>query len=464
MAYKITIDGTDASSFINSSNEIPLNDRNRDYTMLIPQFTIQVSTSLSITPAVGDEVKFYEDSADTTPVFIGFISDFTEDVWTKEYDITVRHIIGLLDEYPVNYNTVHSLLTGGSAATEYNPNDDLNSVDYPTVNVLFLLKQIFTLTGYTLDISDLQTESANTLIETDTQEGVSKAIYIKHLVMDENMIYAINQDSAAFHTVFDKDSDYRLKMITLFQLFSELCSIITPSGSSWTGCYAVPSSASEFDLLHTTATTYAPSDSNVYFKDIKNIYPTQGGYYYELKMGASRRIFQDTTEDELIIFDVNKTVDGKNIIPVWNNFFVGYQVLVTTAELKMSIWADLSTPDPLAEFNDLPTVFIQDGSPGAETFTDIWFDSNNSYLMSVYFEDDDDPATFSWTTANTHFLRQSVALKHKISSIVDQFKITRWRVAADFSTLANVSSNKIDLDSIGYSNSQTSLIKQEVAI
>jgi len=445
MSYKITIDGTDASSFLDQSDEIPINERNRDHTLVISTFEIDVSTSLSITPSLGDEVKIYQNTVTTTPSFIGYIAYIEEDEYTQMYTITVKHIIGLLEEYPVCWETINGLISSGSAVTEYNPNDDYGGEDFPTVNVLYLMKQLFSLTGYTLDISDLQTVSASTLVDTDDQSG-SVSIYIKHLVMDENMIYAINQDVAAIYTVYDKDAEYRRNRITCFQLFSELCTAITPNLSAWTGCYITPSSATGYDLLHTTATTFAPSGGIVYKKVPKQIYGKQGGYAYELNFSMFRDYYKSTTPSNLVKFETRVKNDGKNNLNIWNNFVIGYQDLTDTSELKMYVLNDSPT-DASA------TIFIQDAEPSGEgeASGDLWFDTGAAYQRKRY-------SGSAWILSDKHYLLPSVSLKHKINVIEDNFQSTEWITSADFTTLANISTNKVDLAG------QTSLIRQEVAI
>lgn len=447
MTYNIKIGTTSANSYIIGSDEIPIIERNRDLSFVAPRFTMDVLSSFG-TINIGAIVKFYEtDVSSTYPIYVGKIIKIeTEEIGdstTTLKRLTVRHIIGELEDYPVNKETINSLLTTGSPSitSEYNSNDGTG----PVVQIFYLMERIFEKTGYSLDVtSGLKVatggSSANTWICQNTQGATTYDIYLNDLVVDENMLYAINQADAVDPVTIANDHERRLLTPSLFDLFSFLCSVINSTGGT-----GVPGlvprlntsgTADDWTLFQHSTTTFTPTWANK--KEVNTLTGKSGGYAYELLFNQDRTAYQDDTEDGLIKFDSYVDGDGKNLIDWWSNFVIAYRDKSAT---NLTIFGLIYSGFPTTPSSE---VFFEDTQPtGANG--DLWFETDNSYAISGK----DNVGTWRTMTGtyNRYFFTLDLALVNKISVIEDTFTQNIYRVKGDSTNIVKATQmNYLALD------------------
>ncbi|RMD51752.1 hypothetical protein D6827_01525, partial [Candidatus Parcubacteria bacterium] len=192
------------------------------------------------------------------------------------YKLTVNSSLMLLERYKVDYNTLHSTLVSGASLNEYNSNDNEG---YPNVQILYLMKKMFSIAGLSLDTSNVDSR----IVESG---GVYGTIYENDLVLDENMLYALNQDYAMNYRVVEgqpsyAEDSYEEKKITFMDFFKRFC--------IGRGYYVHPGTSSgsfvlEYARTYSSSNNYSISDSRKYdYKVVQNSYYGSTDNYYEIK-------------------------------------------------------------------------------------------------------------------------------------------------------------------------------------
>jgi hypothetical protein len=238
VSFNIKINNVTGDGYVKAAQNVPIIERNRDKTLTTPRFTMDVLSSFG-SVSIGQEVRIFDtDESTTYPKFVGTIIDIqsiqiaddSEGITMKR--LTIRHIIGKLEDFPLSKDVVDALITAGSpTAMEYNSNDGTG----PVVQILYLMEQIFSKTGYNLSISSSIKSSITDAakIEQVVQGASTYWIRLIDLSIDVNMLLCANQEVAVDGVTIQGDPERRLNTPTLFQIFSLLCTALQTQ--SWTG-------------------------------------------------------------------------------------------------------------------------------------------------------------------------------------------------------------------------------------
>lgn len=220
----------DISDYIvNGTSEVPYISRNRDFTPRFESWDVRIAYSLTATRsgwtnfAAKDRIRVMND---TTTLFVGYVISSPLNYSSLEFEVKVMTDIYKLHDYLIDYDTLHSVISGGSpSSTEYRP---YSYYLMPTIHFTYLMKQMFSIAGLILDTSTVDNVVAFSHTWDNEQVGdpVSMDITYKDFFTGESELYCINQSIDAYHTVIDYYAyDYKKNKITFEILISALCQI-----------------------------------------------------------------------------------------------------------------------------------------------------------------------------------------------------------------------------------------------
>jgi hypothetical protein len=220
----------DLTDYIDSIDLVPLINRNRDYTLTIPSVSLVVSVTirdyLDDDSFVFDEGKYIYFYSGTTIVYSGIITSSFYNAASMTFKISTRSILSLLDTNAmlIEYSILHTLLSTGTNWWEWYVESVYSPSGPNDVGVLWLLKILFYLAGVTSSINALDVSGVEDVVLWHATDWDIDITY-KDLMIDEGMLYCINQSVATKYTVIDDaNNDYNTNKITFFELVSEIFS------------------------------------------------------------------------------------------------------------------------------------------------------------------------------------------------------------------------------------------------
>lgn len=218
----------DISDYIIPGTElVPRISRNRDFSLRLETWKVIIAGSLrdvrgsTYNFTAGDKFRVYDGSNNIR--FYGVVDKSIYNYEDNVFEVTVKDGLYLLSQKLVEYNSLHTAISGGTPAWyEYVASDEYG---YPDVGLIHVVKKMFSEVGYTLDVTDVDSE---VLLTYDFGGAIGNVnIEYQKLLMDENVMYCINQNVAAYHTKIDDLSyEYNSDKITFFDFVSEVCSIL----------------------------------------------------------------------------------------------------------------------------------------------------------------------------------------------------------------------------------------------
>lgn len=200
------------NNHIDGCDPVPYISRNRDYSFISEPHKMEISFLCPYTPAVDDIIKI---EIDSTLIYMAYVKIITPNYEKRVYEVTTQNQLSLLNNYKVTdeNNTLFNALSQNSGDLyKYNPSDIYGC---PNVNVLWLLKCMFSIAGYTLITTAVDNlEFAYTYVSVP---------YCK-LAMDENMVYCVGINAAGHKSVIMKD--HRDEVATFFKLSQDIISVL----------------------------------------------------------------------------------------------------------------------------------------------------------------------------------------------------------------------------------------------
>lgn len=290
----------DISDYVVSLSSVPYIRRNRDWTPISEDINISISYSNPYNIIKLDTIRIKNDS---TVLFYGVIQAIVESADTRTYNCKVdSELLGL--NYLVEYGELHDVIADTADEFLYQA-ASLSGV--PTVQVFWLMQKIFEKDNMTLDVSAVEDLVAFTY---DFITGETLDVEYKRITLDENMVYCINQNIAAFHSTIDgTGSNYNGSKITAWNLIQKICSAFKVS--------LIITGTSAYKLVFIES-VYAIDDNDKYSyarEDIEAKYQNVSISYY----GLERRFYLTTDADPVEL----KQFDGYgslNTIEWYNNF------------------------------------------------------------------------------------------------------------------------------------------------
>ncbi len=180
----------DVSGFIIQIDKVPFINRNRDFTIITNDMKTNIVYEYNNSFSLNDKIRIWHND---NVIFAGY-TQFIQNNWdNRYYELTIANDLSAFNYYKVEHNTLHSVIAkNGGDKYKYNPND---SNGHQNVQILWLLQCMFSIAGYSLDVSDVED------LVWDTWTGVQ--ILIKHFCLDEGMLYCLNQDVATSYRNID---------------------------------------------------------------------------------------------------------------------------------------------------------------------------------------------------------------------------------------------------------------------
>ena len=189
MVVSININSVNVDNYVIDSSPVPLYKRNKFYEPVLYGFDLTLSDG--VIPVKGQDVDI---TIDGTNRFNGFIDKTKYYYDQKVYKIEVLEKLIKLENYLIDYDTLHSDLS--SSAGYYNS----DSQGYPHVRLDSLLKVMFTKAGLTLDTTELTNDTAFHTYAGITWDWID-------FIIDENMLYCIDQPYTMNYRVIDATDD-----------------------------------------------------------------------------------------------------------------------------------------------------------------------------------------------------------------------------------------------------------------
>ena len=335
------------SDHIVACQDIPLMGcRNRDRTPIIGEFTMTVSENCpSEHRAVGNQIDVYMSEpiagAYYNPEFVGNIVKADKAERGRDYKVVVRSILAKLQDKILSYVNLRYDLSAGlnnSTLGKYWDDDyssNVSTAAWPSMRIDWIIEVMFTqiFEGTNINFAfdaGFEDKKLETINQYPSPPPYDRRIMLmKHLRMDENMFYAINQPFAAgwIRTIQPDNSNNR---ITYFDFISACCSYLNLK--------------LEFSTEQTTSRTiimkYITDDDgfvisgNLIFDKTNKTYEAQNdGYNYNLQFnerssGAhwARSLYQSITTEWTLSNHSGKESEGKGTVSLYTNFLFLYEV------------------------------------------------------------------------------------------------------------------------------------------
>jgi hypothetical protein len=278
VAIQVYLDGTDRSSYLYGGFSFDHVKRNKNYRPAIGVADIRFNGATTKTWLNrGVKVHIYYDGSVR---FIGIIKNTTYDWDSRSYYCEVESHLAKLQNYVVEYDTLFTAIATGTG-DQYTASD---SQGYPFVQIIFLMKKLFTVAGMLLDTSEID----NTVWASSTYWTpiYPYDIYYHKLRMDLNMLWCLNQPYSTQHDNIDSvtlTENYSDNKLNFFDLLSELCSLFGFSISPNPTYSATPSFILHKFISTKATRNYTVADSDKFsFEqiDIEPDIPSAEGYNY----------------------------------------------------------------------------------------------------------------------------------------------------------------------------------------
>lgn len=274
ITFRVVIDEViyDYSDYVTGIEPIPMIDRNRDFEPVVSEVNVVISKVLT-TLQKGQDVMIYKAS---NIIFTGYIdsikNNYEQDVW----EVRIVSHLALLQNYYVNYETLHADLVSNAASIEEYCPAEADFEGYESVQCIYLIKRMFAIAGLTT----FETEIENTNLFALTKFGKQEFYTIKDIRIDEYVLYAINQirvykyDNNPANTY---EQDPALK-ITFFDFLKIFCSV--------TGTFLAPRALKRFLFYHASSGNYTVSDDYKWGYSVEEIDAAETDYNFVMNFAV----------------------------------------------------------------------------------------------------------------------------------------------------------------------------------
>lgn len=277
------------TDYVLSCDSVPImSEKNRDKTIIVSSFDFVIN-NLYAKPAKNDIIRVYSNESTPYPFFSGIILKVSTDYNNDTYIITVISEFNKLQNIRLTFNNLHGTLTDTNNKNEYCASDNYG---LPNVQVLYAIKQMFLTCNMFLQIS---TALKNHFIKEVSFDNVIYNMNAEHLVFDENMMYALNQNFALSTDGIKADPEKRILIPSFLDFISEFCShigahifLVSFGNPNW---YIMDLSGNPIS---------AHPDDFVYGKSIKEYIGSDEGYQHNIRFNPNRSTYNTTTLDSLV--------------------------------------------------------------------------------------------------------------------------------------------------------------------
>lgn len=284
--FQISINGTDVSQYVNNDSEVDVSvcERNRDFSLIVPGFELVMKHSA---PTYSEgQIVLVSTYNSSYPFFVGWIrkSKYVEAL--RAYSYEVEGVISKLQTSFVKASTLHSDISATSDLSKFNPSD---AEGFANVQICHAVETMFYgATGKTIDLSSVK----DTVLETKeplTGQG-TKALKVKHLCMDENIMYCINNEVAIASGYIESNADYQKNIWSYFDFINFFFSSIKAVGA-----WSRDASPQIFKVFEHLDTPFSFTNAETYKSENDKIINPNAGVNIKFKWSSVRVDFTSTT-------------------------------------------------------------------------------------------------------------------------------------------------------------------------
>ena len=306
MNYRLFVDfigsWEDVSDDVVRIQNVPIISRNQDGSITSKGFTFEMNSNFGESDI--EDIALVKVEENGVSIFVGITSDISKIYDTERHKITVENYLAALKNKFISFDNLHTAL---AATTTYTASDSLG---LPNVSLLEAMEVMFDEVDLTLDITTFGVANQTICNDKDVIDsgdpGTTPHDFLfSDIRLDENMLYAVNQNFAAVHTALT-DAD----KITFFSFISWICSYLS--------LVLIQGDDNEFFLKHSTSEgAYSVTDDQVYSLSFKN-QAARGDWFIRYPAGdpggVRRSAYTDATEDPITsIIEIGNSDGGANL-------------------------------------------------------------------------------------------------------------------------------------------------------
>lgn len=299
----------DYSDYVVGIDPVPMIDRNRDFEPIVSEFNMTVTRALSAL-AKGQDVVIYKQS---NIIFTGYIDSIRTNYADDTYEVRILSHLALLQNYYVDYTTLHSDLVGNASSIEEYCPAAADFEGYESVQCLYLIKRMFAIAG--LEI--FWTEIENTVLFNFTKSGKLEDYKAEDIRIDEFVLYAINQ-SRVYKYDDDPANTYEhepSQKITFFDFLKIFCSV--------TGLFLAPRALKRYLFYHSTLGNYTVSDDYKWGYSSEEIDAREVDYNFIMNFAVQDANWRSGYHSKGGAFPIEQINQGtgNNLIDWYDNLF-----------------------------------------------------------------------------------------------------------------------------------------------
>lgn len=317
--FDIEINNRVMSGKVLGSTDVPIVNRNRDYTPIGSEIRISFAwdTFLGFL-AEGYEVKVYENSI--YPFFFGYITKVKQDYNNRLVEVTVKHFLTKGERFTIKHSALHPEIFKSVDGKNYHA--DGITVGCASVQVLYLLEILGRAQNITVDASALNAVSSFTFVEAILWGGVNYNIYLKDLYFSEDMLYCLNNNIATMQQNIEDNYNYMINRFTYFRLFQEICSNL-----GFIVYFAQSGSVRRLIVQKDNKIVYNPSANHTYKYVDDKIEGSDFGYSYQIHFNDNISTYKSSDEHALEEIEqlISNTDKGQEVISTISNLVYFYQ-------------------------------------------------------------------------------------------------------------------------------------------
>jgi len=193
--FSILIDDIAVDDHIVSCGRIPHLKRDRIFQPLAGAFNMSLDSTQDTVEIEKDQRVLVKE--DGIIRFSGYIKEFDESFDGLTLDLQIDNSLMKLKEFKLDYDTLHTRLDINNTDNQYKASDNSGN---PNVAILWLMQNMFIKAGLALDVSNVED-----LVYLDSVP-YGEILY-SDLVLDENMLYSLNQGVASNYLLIDSEPD-----------------------------------------------------------------------------------------------------------------------------------------------------------------------------------------------------------------------------------------------------------------
>jgi len=301
------------NDYLIGSEPVPFIDRNRDYELIVSEFSIGISSNAPDFEK-NNEVLIVANELDISRcIFTGYIGEKKKNEDSSSWEYLICSDLKFLQTYFLDYETLNNDFVNNSPDINSLCPASFDNEFSPNIRVIYAIERMFSIAGLQINFALVKDD----VIFNRFYDGREESILLSKIAIDARAIYAINQSYVAFYregSNFEPTLDSLLNLFDFIKLFFSL-----------TGIFIIPIGEKSFKVYRRTDGNYSVIDDLKWKYSLNEIEKRTDGYGYEMRFGYKygeeyRRYYGDLVTGYTPVTQV--IVDsGKENIPWYDNLF-----------------------------------------------------------------------------------------------------------------------------------------------